>query len=122
MRILLRYWKTITISGVILYASLVRTPHFALPPIAHSDKWAHGVMYLLLGAVWLWELLRSKKTTATSIIAGLTYPILFGGLIEIMQEQFFYPRTGDWKDWIADIVGTCTGVALTYKVWQIKKN
>lgn len=122
MKTLLRYWKTILVSGGILYASLIRVPHITLPPISHSDKWAHMVMYLILGAVWLWDLKRSEVQEKTSVLLAIAFPIIYGGLIEILQEKFFYPRTGDWKDWVADMIGTVAGVALTYGIWRLKKN
>lgn len=122
MQNILRYWKTIATSGGILYASLVRKPYFTLPSISYSDKWAHIVMYMLFGAVLLWELSNNKVKKNTRIVISLALPILYGGLIEILQEQFFYPRTGDWIDWVADIVGTIMGVAPTYWIWKMKKN
>lgn len=119
MHILHRYWKTIVVAACILYASIVRTPHLTLPPISYSDKWAHIAMYLLFGAVWMWEL-NNNTPSKKRIFLGWICPILYGGLMEILQEQFFYPRTGDWKDWIADIIGTTAGIALACGIWKMK--
>jgi hypothetical protein len=29
-----------------------------------------------------------------------------------LQERFFYPRTGDWMDWVADVLGVVLGIGL----------
>jgi VanZ family protein len=33
---------------------------------------------------------------------------MLGGLIEIIQEAFFKPRSSEWVDWLADIFGILT--------------
>ena len=47
---------------------------------------------------------------------GLCYPILYGGLMELLQEYYFPPRTGDWEDWIADIVGVLIAFFICRKL------
>ena len=37
---------------------------------------------------------------------AIIMPIVYGGVIELMQEAYFQPRTAEWGDWIADILGT----------------
>lgn len=114
MHRLLHYWETFIVATVILYGSLVREPHYQLPPIHEADKWVHLIMYAALGAALLWDLykdhLRGWKMWSIAIIL----PTIFGGFIEILQENFFYPRTGDWMDWTADIIGTIIGGLLAY--------
>lgn len=122
MRKVLGYWKTFLVGGGIAYLSFMRTTRIQLPDISHSDKWAHCIMYFALAAVWLWDLTNARVSQTKRIILGLACPILYGGLIEILQERFFYPRTGDWKDWVADMVGSVIGVALTYLIWKMRKN
>lgn len=119
MKRVLRYWETIIVAAVIAYGSLLREPHFRLPDIPHTDKWAHLLMYIALGAVLFWDLCRDKRQGWTLWLTAIIAPILFGGLIEILQENFFYPRTGDWMDWLADSVGTLVGCALSYGVHRV---
>lgn len=121
MKHLFHYWKTLVVTAVILYGSLLREPHFKLPPVENADKWVHGLMYAALGGVLLWDLLRDRqigwKTGQRTGFAALM-SILYGGVIELLQEHFFYPRTGDWFDWLADIIGTgigCLVIGLFYK-------
>lgn len=111
-----RYWECVIVAGIILYGSLIREPNFHMPPIYGADKWAHLLMYLGLGATLYWDLLRDKQSGWRLWLIAIIVPIVFGGIIEVLQENFFYPRTGDWWDWLADIVGTIMGCSMAYMV------
>lgn len=116
MRRALRYWECTVVAAIILYGSLIREPHFQLPPVEGADKWAHALMYLGLGATLMWDMLRDRQRGWKLWVTALAVPIVYGGVIEILQENFFYPRTGDWWDWLADIVGTVTGCVVAYGI------
>lgn len=105
------YWKSIVVLSAIGYISLLREPSIALPSVPGIDKWIHGVMYLILTLTLLWD---SQQRPNLWWIAGV-FSAIFGGFIEVLQEQFFYPRTGDWMDWLAD----CIGVIVAIIVWLI---
>lgn len=109
------YWKSIVVAGGIAYASLMRDTGVSLPPIVGVDKWVHGVMYLLLTWVLLWESEQAGKGRwqRWAIVAGIA--IGYGGVMEVLQERFFCPRTGDWWDWLAD----CAGVAIGMITWWL---
>ena len=51
------------------------------------------------------------------IVWAFAFPILYGGLIEIIQDQLIEGRGGDWFDFIADSLGSMLGllIALRYK-------
>lgn len=108
----LRYWTSILVVCAITYVSLLREVHVSLPPIEGIDKWAHGLMYMVLAVVLLWDSQKAGVVQATKWVLALAFPIIYGGLIEILQEQYFFPRTGDWMDWIADCIGTGMGVLI----------
>jgi VanZ family protein len=42
------------------------------------------------------------------------FPIALGGIIEILQEMFFNPRSGEWLDWLTDIAGVLTAWAVFF--------
>lgn len=96
----------------ITYVSLLREVQVSLPPIEGIDKWAHGLMYMVLAVVLLWNSQKAGVVQAAKWVLALAFPIIYGGLIEILQEQYFFPRTGDWMDWIADCIGTGMGVLI----------
>ena len=105
------YWKSILVIGVIAYLSLLRQmPNVGLPSIVGIDKWIHGTMYLLLAVALLWDS-RSVQGWKRYLIVAVVAAI-YGGFIEVLQEQFFYPRTGDWVDWMADCVGVGVGLVM----------
>ena len=47
--------------------------------------------------------------------------IAYGGLTELMQEFFVPTRTGDWIDFLADILGTGLGALVFYLFFHRKK-
>lgn len=105
------YWKSILVLSAIAYFSLLREPSISLPYVIGMDKWIHAIMYLVLTLTLLWD---SQQRPKLWWIAGV-FSAIFGGFIEVLQEQFFYPRTGDWMDWLAD----CIGVIVAIIVWLI---
>ena len=105
------YWKSIVVLSAIAYISLLREPSISLPYVIGLDKWIHAIMYLVLTLTLLWD---SQQRPKLWWIVGV-FSAIFGGFIEVLQEQFFYPRTGDWMDWLAD----CIGVIVAIIVWLI---
>lgn len=105
------YWKSIVVLSAIAYISLLREPSISLPYVIGMDKWIHAIMYLVLTLTLLWD---SQQRPKLWWIVGV-FSAIFGGFIEVLQEQFFYPRTGDWMDWLAD----CIGVIVAIIVWLI---
>ena len=105
------YWKSILVLSAIAYLSLLREPTISLPYVIGMDKWIHAIMYLVLTLTLLWD--SQQRPKLWWIVA--VFSAIFGGFIEVLQEQFFYPRTGDWMDWLAD----CIGVIVAIIVWLI---
>lgn len=105
------YWKSIVVLSAIAYVSLLREPSISLPYVIGMDKWIHAIMYLVLTLTLLWD--SQQRPKLWWIVA--VFSAIFGGFIEVLQEQFFYPRTGDWMDWLAD----CMGVIVAIIVWLI---
>lgn len=97
--------------SAIVYLSLMREPNIPLPHVHGGDKWIHGAMYLILTLTLLWDTMSIPKWRW----AVCMFAAIFGGFIEILQQQFFYPRTGDWLDWLAD----CVGVVVAIVLWLI---
>ena len=57
------------------------------------------------------------------ILGAIAVPIIYGGLIEIIQSNYFPPREGDWFDFLADTLGSLTTlpVALYFKAFLLKR-
>ena len=106
-----------------MYLSLLRNPSFSLPAIPHSDKAAHMLMYLVLSLCFTYALLKTPmKRAKLRTAAAIVIPTVYGGAIELLQEWFFYPRTGTWGDWAADITGVLIGYFAIILLQKWKTN
>ena len=109
MRLIRGYWKSIVVCIGILYVSLVRDPGISLPTFVGADKWVHALMYAILGGMVCWDCMRIKMSGWRLWLIAVVLPILYGGIIEVIQEQWFAPRSGEWMDWGADCAGVIIG-------------
>ncbi len=108
------YWKTITLCVIIFVLSTVT---FSTIPKAarfdNSDKVVHVLMYAALGFVAFYEYFKDKifKSKYRYLFVYLfLFLVFFGGIIEILQGALFQPRTSEFMDWVADILGLVTGM------------
>jgi len=115
------YKEAVIVGLIILYASLIREPHIRLPEVAFADKWGHLLAYMLLGCMLTLDLIRDKRKKMWVWLFGMVIPIVYGGVIELVQGAFLYPRTADWLDWLADIAGTVIGTSIAAGIWQAKR-
>ena len=117
------YIPTVVVAGTILYLSLMRDVHISFAvTIPHIDKVVHILMYLTLSVVLMWDLHRDKCPMKRAIIWSTVLPTVYGGVIELLQEYYFPPRTGDVWDWMADIFGVFIGSFVMICVWKRKTN
>ncbi|MBR5695612.1 MAG: VanZ family protein [Paludibacteraceae bacterium] len=115
MRFFRVYGMSIVLSLAVLYVSIIRTvPEFPDLQFRWMDKVAHFIMYFVLSGVVCFELYRQRYDFSDRQMRlwGLIYPIVYGGVIELLQENFFPPRTGDWSDWVADALGSVAAYFL----------
>jgi VanZ family protein len=122
MRLIGGYWKSIIVGIGILYVSLVRDPGFSLPSIDGADKWVHILMYAILGLAIYWDSIQQKISGWLLWLIAMVLPMVYGGIIEIAQERWFAPRSGEWMDWLADCIGLIVGVGLMMIINQLCKN
>lgn len=116
------YGMSLVLSLAILYVSIIRTvPEVPQLQFEGLDKVIHFLMYFLLAAVVCFELYRQRYDfkERTMRLWGLVYPIVYGGVIELLQENFFPPRSGDWFDWLADALGAIAAFFLAK--WLLPK-
>ena len=96
-------------------------------PAIGLDKVAHVIMYAGFAYACLWGyrkqfvsngLAYKKRAILLTVIISIAY----GGLTEIMQETItVLHRSGDWRDLIADSIGTGLGVLIFYLFFRRKK-
>ncbi len=106
------YWKSIVFTLLIFYLSFAKPASFKdLNVINLTDKTAHYLVYVAYGMVLIFDFLRkNRKGYSTFAFIGfcIVAPILLGGIIELVQENFFKPRSAEWIDWLADVFGILT--------------
>lgn len=119
----LTYWHSVLVGGAIAYGCLLHKPIYQLPPIEDGDKLVHWLAFAVLTLVMLWD---SKKVGLRSWqmwTLAVVFPLLYGGLIEVLQKHFFYPRTGEWGDWLADSIGVLVGAIVWWisQKWYVRR-
>lgn len=82
-------------------------------PIKHLDKIQHALVFLTISVAGC----LAFKNHTSLIVTGLT---IFGAVIEVLQATFTTTRTGDMKDWLADIAGILIGLMIVAIYRQFK--
>lgn len=122
---ILKYWKSILVTAVICYLSFAQPNNFEKIPrfqVEYLDKIVHFIMYFVLAMVLLYDRQKNTKQRkySSTIIILIVFPVLIGGIIEIAQYQWFYPRTGEWTDWLADILGVSLAALVVFLINKFK--
>ena len=99
-------------------------PH--VKPVVGMDKVAHLLMYATFAFLCIWGYRRQYVANGVpyrqrAVILALLVSIAYGGLTELMQEFLVPTRTGDWFDFLADIIGTGVGVLVFCLFFRHKK-
>ena len=105
----------IIITVLIAYLSLRRMPEIETG-IKNVDKIYHLIAYFTLSVTWLLSFYRKPILKYVIIICC----ILFGIIIEVLQQTLTTYRTGDYKDAIANTVGILLGFIIFNLI--LKKN
>ena len=95
-------------------------------PVIGLDKVAHILMYATFAFLCLWGYRKQFVTNGIeyrkrAMWLAVVISIAYGGLTELMQEFFVPTRTGDWIDFLADILGTGLGALVFYLFFHRKK-
>ena len=106
------YPLSIAVAMVIWVLCLVPIPETPLSSISLIDKWTHFVMYGVLTLVLLWERGKKPMKPMVSVWQLLLIAIVMGGLIELAQKYLTTCRSGEWLDFVGDVVGVVIGALL----------
>jgi VanZ family protein len=110
---------SISLTLLIALVSLMPIDQQLNLPVNNLDKVVHTSMYFLLSLSWL-KTLKPKKDNINYIFKILFLIMLYGIIIEVLQEVLTTYRHGDIKDVIANVVGIIIA-ALVFKIIR-KKN
>jgi len=101
-------WATIIFVGCTLPPRDI--PKFS---ISNIDKAAHfGFFFVQSILLSLLFHFKTRRNYFQIILFSTLQAFLYGGIIEILQNEFF-DRSGDWFDLLADVLGGLSG-ALAY--------
>lgn len=115
MHFIKQYTLSFICMVVIWILCLVPIPETPLSQINMVDKWTHIVMFGgWCTVLWLEYGLRHRVINMKRAIPyAIIFPILMGGLIEIVQQTCTGGnRSGDFIDFIADAIGVALGAAI----------
>ncbi len=95
-------WTIIIFTLCALPGDAIPNPHFNIP---HIDKIVHGGLFFIASLLLILPLVYySHLPRWKAYLIACIYTLVYGGLIEILQF-FFFNRSGELYDWIADFVG-----------------
>lgn len=122
---LIRYTLLPLLIGAIIFiVTCLITPEQVpeMPKDVLWDKLAHFGMFFLLSAIsmyYYFKLHKSNPLILKWIFWGFIIPVIYGGLIELLQKYVFSYRGAEWGDWVADILGSLT--ATIFAIIFLKK-
>jgi VanZ family protein len=84
------------------------------------DKFVHASIFWTLAVLWINGLSNQQtfKLKSIWIIGGsVVFSIGYGGLLEILQSNFFSDRMGEWNDFIANSFGALVAAFFHKPKW-----
>ncbi len=120
MYYLRKYPVSLVVILAVIYLSFFRPPSTGLDGIPGIDKAVHVCMYFgMSGMLWL-EFLRAHRRDNTPLwhawVGALLCPVLFSGVVELLQEYCTTYRGGDWMDFLANAAGALLASAVAQGV------
>lgn len=104
-----KYPVSLFIIIVVAYLSFFKPPQTEMGTIPGMDKVVHVCMYLgLSGMLWI-EFARAHRKGHLPLwhawIGAFLCPVLFSGMVELLQAYCTTNRSGDWWDFAANTAG-----------------
>ena len=95
-------------------------------PIVGLDKVVHMLMYATFAFLCIWGyrtqfISNDKAYRKRALWLTILISIAYGGLTELMQEFIVPSRTGDWFDFLSDVIGALFGTLFFYLFFKNRK-
>ena len=115
-----RYPVSLLVIAAVVYLSFFRPPSTELDGIPNIDKVVHVCMYFgMSGRLWF-EFLRAHRRDHTPLwhawVGAFLCPVLFSGVVELLQAYCTTYRGGDWLDFAANATGAVLASAVALVV------
>ena len=115
--LLKKYWLTILFLSVIFILCFINPSDFPGAPVYNFDKIVHALMFIGLSGVVFFDNkshLRFRISEIRILLGTFLFPIAIGGLIEILQRYLTKNRSGDWMDFLYDVIGAIIGMEIAF--------
>lgn len=99
----------------VLFLSTRNLSGVSIPLFTGADKFIHFVFYALMVIIISWGYHKLLQLNLTKIAFAAYWSILFGGLIELIQHFLVQGRSGEWEDFLANIIGALFGSYIIFK-------
>jgi VanZ family protein len=112
----------ITVFYSLALAVVCLIPSDTLPDVevSFADKIFHSVTYVVLTFLWFYSLVLSfKMETLNAIVYASVISIIFGIIIEVLQETLTETRRGDVLDVLANSLGVLFAASI---IWFKNRN
>lgn len=110
---------------IILIVSGLPSKNLPKAPFNEFDKLVHFLIYGLLSFLIMLGFYKQPNASFSNKIQlffSLTISIVFGGIVELLQENIFINRYGDWYDFFANTLGAIIGIGFfRFSINKIKK-
>ena len=115
---ILRYPLSIAIILLVTFPSFFKPPSTDLDNVPGIDKLVHTGMYFVMASFLWWEFYKGQKNTHAPIwhawVGAFLCPLLYGGIVELLQEYCTEHRGGEWLDFAANSVGVIIAAVVGY--------
>lgn len=115
---ILRYPLSIAIILLVTFLSFFKPPSTDLNNVPGIDKLVHTGMYFVMASMLWWEFYKGQKKTQAPIwhawVGAFLCPLIYGGLVELLQEFFTQHRGGEWLDFAANSAGVVIAAVIGY--------
>ena len=113
-----KYPVSLFIILTVIYLSFFKPPSTEISKIPNIDKVVHMCMYFgMSGMLWL-EFLRAHRRDNAPLwhawAGAFVCPVLFSGMVELLQEYCTTYRGGDWLDFAANTTGAVLASMVGY--------
>ena len=115
-----RYPVSLLVISAVVYLSFFRPPSTELDGIPNIDKVVHECMYFGMSGMLWFEFLRAHRRDHTPLwhawVGAFLCPVLFSGVVELLQAYCTTYRGGDWLDFAANATGAVLASAVALVV------
>lgn len=121
------FWKTMAWAVLIVILSCLPEDNIPSPEwdiLPYQDKILHLIFYCILSLFFIRAYqIQYKKSLANPdvVLISLAFILVFGTILEIIQDKFIQSRNGEIMDLVFDMIGLVLALILLYLINYFKK-